>query len=129
MQSSLDAFLEHLRSERQVSSHTLDGYRRDLHKILALCEKQAVASWDALDTRTLRAMVARLHIDMLDAGRAQQDLLQRLCHMLDRVGRGHAGHGHLDIDHRHGNLRLFFARNGDRRQQPDENARQQDQRR
>ena len=61
MQSSLDAFLEHLRSERQVSSHTLDGYRRDLHKILALCEKQAVASWDALDTRTLRAMVARLH--------------------------------------------------------------------
>ena len=61
MQSSLDAFLEHLRSERQVSSHTLDGYRRDLHKILALCEKQAVANWDALDTRTLRAMVARLH--------------------------------------------------------------------
>lgn len=55
------SFLEHLRSERQVSSHTLDGYRRDLHKILALCEKQAVASWDALDTRTLRAMVARLH--------------------------------------------------------------------
>lgn len=61
MQSSLDAFLEHLRSERQVSSHTLDGYRRDLNKILALCEKQAVASWVALDTRTLRAMVARLH--------------------------------------------------------------------
>ena len=61
MQSSLDAFLEHLRSERQVSSHTLYGYRHDLHKILALCEKQAVASWDALDTRTLRAMVARLH--------------------------------------------------------------------
>jgi integrase/recombinase XerC len=61
MQSSLDAYLEHLRSERQVSAHTLDGYRRDLLKVLALCEKHAVASWDALDTRTLRAMVARLH--------------------------------------------------------------------
>ena len=61
MQSSLDAYLEHLRSERQVSVHTLDGYRRDLLKVLALCEKHAVASWDALDTRTLRAMVARLH--------------------------------------------------------------------
>lgn len=61
MQSSLDAYLEHLRSERQVSTHTLDGYRRDLLKVLALCEKHAVASWDALDTRTLRAMVARLH--------------------------------------------------------------------
>ncbi|WP_137974624.1 tyrosine recombinase XerC [Pseudomonas sp. F(2018)] len=61
MQSSLDAYLEHLRSERQVSAHTLDGYRRDLLKVLALCEKHAVTSWDALDTRTLRAMVARLH--------------------------------------------------------------------
>ena len=61
MQSSLDAFLEHLRSERQVSSHTLDGYRRDLQKVLVLCEKHGVASWDALDTRGLRAMVARLH--------------------------------------------------------------------
>lgn len=61
MQSSLDAFLEHLRSERQVSPHTLDGYRRDLLKVLALCEKHTTASWDALDTRALRAMVARLH--------------------------------------------------------------------
>lgn len=61
MQSSLDAFLEHLRSERQVSPHTLDGYRRDLLKVLALCEKHAIAGWDALDTRALRAMVARLH--------------------------------------------------------------------
>ncbi|MBD9427095.1 tyrosine recombinase XerC [Pseudomonas sp. PDM15] len=61
MQSSLDAYLEHLRSERQVSAHTLDGYRRDLLKVLSLCEKHAVTSWDALDTRTLRAMVARLH--------------------------------------------------------------------
>ncbi|MBD9413715.1 tyrosine recombinase XerC [Pseudomonas sp. PDM16] len=61
MQSSLDAFLDHLRRERQVSVHTLDGYRRDLLKVLALCEKHAVTNWDALDTRTLRAMVARLH--------------------------------------------------------------------
>ncbi|MHC3970774.1 site-specific integrase, partial [Pseudomonas aeruginosa] len=27
MRADLDAFLEHLRSERQVSAHTLDGYR------------------------------------------------------------------------------------------------------
>ena len=61
MQSSLDAFLEHLRSERQVSPHTLDGYRRDLLKVLALCEKHAIASWTELDTRSLRSFVARLH--------------------------------------------------------------------
>ncbi|MDX5371306.1 MAG: tyrosine recombinase XerC [Pseudomonadaceae bacterium] len=61
MQSSLDAFLEHLHSERQVSPHTLDGYRRDLLKVLALCEKSTIASWNDLDTRSLRSFVARLH--------------------------------------------------------------------
>ena len=59
--ADLDAFLEHLRSERQVSSHTLDGYRRDLLKVLALCEKNAIAGWTDLDTRSLRSFVARLH--------------------------------------------------------------------
>ncbi|MDG9927944.1 MULTISPECIES: tyrosine recombinase XerC [unclassified Pseudomonas] len=59
--ADLDAFLEHLRSERQVSPHTLDGYRRDLLKVLALCEKNGIASWADLDTRSLRSFVARLH--------------------------------------------------------------------
>ncbi|WP_068825149.1 tyrosine recombinase XerC [Pseudomonas sp. BMS12] len=61
MQGHLDAYLEHLRSERQVSPHTLDGYRRDLLKVLALCEKSAIGDWPALDTRNLRAFIARLH--------------------------------------------------------------------
>ncbi|CAD5106336.1 tyrosine recombinase XerC [Zestomonas carbonaria] len=59
--ADLDTYLEHLRSERQVSAHTLDGYRRDLHKVLALAEKAGIADWAALDTRTLRSFVARLH--------------------------------------------------------------------
>ncbi|MDI9799534.1 site-specific integrase, partial [Pseudomonas aeruginosa] len=50
MRADLDAFLEHLRSERQVSAHTLDGYRRDLLKILALAEKAGLSDWNALDT-------------------------------------------------------------------------------
>ena len=37
MHDRLDAYLEHLRRERQVSVHTLDGYRRDLGKVLAFC--------------------------------------------------------------------------------------------
>lgn len=59
--ADLDAYLDHLRRERQVSAHTLDGYRRDLLKVLALCEKHAIASWADLDTRSLRGFVARLH--------------------------------------------------------------------
>ena len=61
MQSQLDAYLEHLRSERQVSAHTLDGYRRDLGKLLAYCEAQQLSAWTALDTRQLRRLVAKLH--------------------------------------------------------------------
>lgn len=61
MQEQLDTFLEHLRSERQVSAHTLDGYRRDLLKVLALCEQNSIHAWPALDTRSLRAFIARLH--------------------------------------------------------------------
>ena len=57
----LNAYLEHLRSERQVSAHTLDGYRRDLNKLLAYCEQEGLAGWAALDIARLRRQVARLH--------------------------------------------------------------------
>jgi len=59
--AELDAYLEHLRRERQVSPHTLDGYRRDLGKVLAFCEAEGLADWAALDTRNLRRLIARLH--------------------------------------------------------------------
>ncbi|MGQ7816677.1 tyrosine recombinase XerC [Metapseudomonas furukawaii] len=65
MQADLDAYLNHLRSERQVSAHTLEGYLRDLHKVLALCEKAGIANWQDLDARSLRGFVARLHHDGL----------------------------------------------------------------
>jgi integrase/recombinase XerC len=61
MQTHLDAYCTHLRSERQVSPHTLDAYRRDLNKVLAYCEKQQITSWTALDVQSLRSLVARLH--------------------------------------------------------------------
>ena len=74
MQQQLDAYLEHLRSERQMSLHTLDGYRRDLLKILALCDKAEIASWVDLDGRTLRSFVARLHAQ----GQASRSLARLL---------------------------------------------------
>jgi integrase/recombinase XerC len=61
MQAHLDAYCTHLRSERQVSPHTLDAYRRDLNKVLAYCEKHQLTSWTALDVQSLRSLVARLH--------------------------------------------------------------------
>ncbi|AOE88095.1 tyrosine recombinase XerC [Pseudomonas sp. TCU-HL1] len=67
MQADLDAYLNHLRSERQVSAHTLDGYHRDLLKVCALCEKSGIADWKDLDVRSLRSFIARLHQDGLSS--------------------------------------------------------------
>lgn len=61
MHAPLDAFCAHLRSERQVSAHTLDAYRRDLLKVLDYCSAEALSDWSALDTQKLRRLVARLH--------------------------------------------------------------------
>lgn len=61
MQTHLEAYCTHLRSERQVSPHTLDAYRRDLNKVLGYCEKQQLSTWTALDVQSLRSLVARLH--------------------------------------------------------------------
>jgi len=61
LEAGINAYLEHLRSERQVSVHTLDGYRRDLLRLAALCEKSSLTEWPALQVRDLRLFVARLH--------------------------------------------------------------------
>ncbi|MFS2124896.1 tyrosine recombinase XerC [Pseudomonas sp. Pseusp97] len=61
LEAGINAYLEHLRSERQVSVHTLDGYRRDLLRLAALCEKSSLNEWPALQVRDLRMFVARLH--------------------------------------------------------------------
>jgi integrase/recombinase XerC len=61
MQTPLDAYYAHLRSERQVSPHTLDAYRRDLDKVLAFCITEGLGDWAALDIQRLRRLVAKLH--------------------------------------------------------------------
>jgi integrase/recombinase XerC len=74
MERQLDAYCEHLRSERQVSVHTLEAYRRDLGKVVAFCEKQHIDSWKALDIQSLRSMIARLH----QAGQSSRSLARLL---------------------------------------------------
>ena len=61
MYEQLDAFCAHLRGEKQASVNTQDAYRRDLKKVIALCEKDGVSDWASLDTQQLRRLIARLH--------------------------------------------------------------------
>lgn len=74
MHAALDAYLEHLRSERQMSPNTLAAYRRDLLKLLELCDQQAITDWAKLDVRSLRSFISRLHQQGL-SGRSLARLL------------------------------------------------------
>ena len=61
MQAQLEAYFQHLRSERQVSAHTLEGYSRDLNKLLQHAQRLKLSSWSALSPAQLRQLVAELH--------------------------------------------------------------------
>jgi integrase/recombinase XerC len=57
----LDKFDAHLQVERRLSPLTRENYRRDLLKLAAFCEKQAIADWRNLNTHHLRAFIAAEH--------------------------------------------------------------------
>jgi len=59
--AALDAYFQHLRSERQVSPHTLDGYRRDLLKVTDYCDRQQVRQWSELKAHHVRQLIADQH--------------------------------------------------------------------
>ncbi|MCC6074973.1 tyrosine-type recombinase/integrase [Pseudomonas sp. GCM10022188] len=61
MHAELDAYLDHLRRERQLSAHSLAGYRRDLDKLLALAAEAGLSHWEQLDDKALRRLLASLH--------------------------------------------------------------------
>ena len=61
MHAELDAYLDHLRRDRQLSAHSLAGYRRDLDKLLALAAAAGLSHWEQLDDKALRRLLASLH--------------------------------------------------------------------
>lgn len=60
-QDHVDTWLTRLAGERQASPHTVDGYRRDLAKLLRWMEAQGVTSFSALESNRLRGFVAAEH--------------------------------------------------------------------
>ena len=58
--ASIDDYLEHLRVERRMSPHTLDGYRRDLDGLKAWAAENG-ADVDTLHTEQLRTFIASEH--------------------------------------------------------------------
>jgi integrase/recombinase XerC len=60
-QDHVDAWLTQLSGERKASTHTVDGYRRDLAKLLRWMDAQGIASFNALEPNRLRGFVAGEH--------------------------------------------------------------------
>lgn len=61
MHAELDAYLDHLRRERQLSPHSLARYRRDLDKLIALAAEVGLSRWEQLDDKALRRLLASPH--------------------------------------------------------------------
>jgi integrase/recombinase XerC len=59
--SQVEAWLARLAGERKASPHTIDGYRRDLTKLLRYMETQRLTGFDALDANRMRSFVATEH--------------------------------------------------------------------
>nr|VFJ64274.1 MAG: integrase/recombinase XerC [Candidatus Kentron sp. FW] len=53
----IDAFLDHLATERRLSSLTIKAYRRDLECLLVFCREHDIDSWDRLDAMHVRSFV------------------------------------------------------------------------
>ncbi len=77
MEHLLNAYLDHLRYERQLSVHTLDGYRRDLARLQDWCQQQALPDWSALTPEQVRQLLARLRARGL-SGRSLGRLLSAI---------------------------------------------------
>jgi integrase/recombinase XerC len=60
-QQHVDAWLARLSGERKASVHTVDGYRRDLAKLLRWMEAQGMAGFSALEPNRMRGFVAAEH--------------------------------------------------------------------
>ncbi len=84
-----DAFLEHLRVARRLSDNTLAAYRRDLDRLLADAQVQALADWRELHGEQLRAIVARSHRQGLNGRSLARWLsaVRSFCRLLLREGR------------------------------------------
>ncbi len=73
----LGEFEQHLRTERRLSSHTVQSYYRDLNKLIGWCEQQKIDHPDQLDSQHIRQCMATLHRTGL-GGRSLQRWLSSL---------------------------------------------------
>ncbi|SEA21425.1 tyrosine recombinase XerC [Microbulbifer marinus] len=86
--AAISYFLRQLQTEKQLSPHTLDAYRRDLAKLQQLAEAEGVGRLDELREMLMRGWLAQLHRNGLGAKSLQRWLsaVRGLCNCGLREG-------------------------------------------
>jgi len=72
--AQIDHFLDTLRHQRRLSSHTLKAYSRDLAALLAFCESQSITQWRTLNAHNIRAFVVKQNHAKLSGKSIQRNL-------------------------------------------------------
>jgi integrase/recombinase XerC len=70
----VERFLGHLRTERQVSGHTIAAYRQDLKSLVEHCVRRRLATWNAIGNGEIRAYAAAEHANGLGPRSIQRRL-------------------------------------------------------
>ncbi len=71
---AIELFLAYLRNQRQVSSHTLSNYQRDLNKLHSFCLQQQISEWSELRDHHIRSFAATLRHQRLASRSMQRNL-------------------------------------------------------
>ncbi|MFN3581500.1 MAG: tyrosine recombinase XerC [Pseudomonas sp.] len=74
LQAELEAFLRHLREERQLSPRTLSAYQHDLEGLCSSLAAQQIGRWQDVQAQHLRLFIAQRH----QAGMAGRSLQRQL---------------------------------------------------
>ena len=74
MEKELAAFLDSLRSERQLSPHTLAAYHRDLEAARLWCVEEGILAWNVAQNPQIRSFVANLKRRGLSSRSIQRSL-------------------------------------------------------
>lgn len=70
----LRRFRSYMTTERRLSAHTDSNYARDLAALVAYCDQEKLADWNALDSHHVRTFAARSHA----AGLSPRSIQRRL---------------------------------------------------
>ena len=72
--TEIDLFVDHLKTERRLSAHTIAAYTRDLSKLKAFCDARNVTSWQKLNVDLARLFAMSLNASGLNGRSIQRAL-------------------------------------------------------